>query len=707
MRDFFAIIAIVLAVIGLGVFRVPDENALVAAGIKAAADGAVYQEKHPVSIAVKGREITATGRVETEDEARQIEARLAALEGVETVVGNWTILPNAAPFTLDLVKSDTGYQAAGFVPNTALKQEISQFFELEVTDLIVAAGVPDGDWVSVARTMAQELVAVNSGHILISDHTAKLSGVVDFPNDKRSLDQRLKMLPETYDVTANITVLDDGTPYRLLVTKDPLMGVTYQGKLPPDYDLPDLSELGDYVRGSVEHAPVDHGVQGYEKAIDVGLNLLVDLPRATLSVTPGGIAVNGGPIAQDIADRIETAALQTLPSGYAIAFDWTPETDGAQLSLLAEWDGQTLTVAGHVPSSFLETAPGVLPDDLATELLTRAGFGQSATVSLTRSSFPDLTGWQDRFWQALPGLQHLQNGHLVFDENGARISGTAANPQARRLAHRSVGQAGALDLMLQDDGAPPKFLLSFHVATGASIEGKLPAGLTLTAMAETLGLKAIRGTPPVSPEGDAALLTTLLAQIAPWLPHMDGFVLNYDTSGVGLMVTGSPGQNLDDLTDLLAQNISGTDLRVVAAKQPLEGTRRTHLTLDQAQIFTAGHWLPSLSFSPSVEACRAQMEIAPEVVFDTGRFEPSLLAHWPLAHHASVARICARFGDLQGEISAEVGSSELPILNKQLSRRRAEAIRMALIARGVPEDHLVTAPAGEAAGPDRLVINWR
>ncbi len=707
MRDFFAIVAIVLAVIGLGVFRVPDENALVAAGIKAAADGAVYQEKHPVSITVKGREITAAGRVETEDEARQIEARLAALEGVEQVVGDWTILPNAAPFTLDLVKSDAGYSVAGFVPNTTLKQEIAQILELDNADLTVAAGVPDGDWADVVRAMVQELSALKAGHLLVSDHTTNLSGTVNFPADKRALDQRLSHLPDAYEVTANITVLDDGTPYRVLVAKDPLMGARFQGKIPPNYQLPDLSELGGYVRGSVENAPVDHGVQGFEKAVETGLTLLTALPQGSLSVTPGGVAIDGGPIAMDIADEIEQSALQGLPDGYAFSFDWTPEADTTPLSLVADWDGQTLTLSGHVPSSFLETAPGEMPDDLAPALLARADFGDKADVALTRSPFPDLTGWEDPFWQALPGLRHLQNGQLVFDENGVQITGTAADPLARRLAHRAVAGGGELDLMLQDDGAPPKFLLSFDVATGATVEGKLPAGLSVTAMAEALGLKAIRGTPPVSPEGDAAPVEALLAQVQPWMTHLDGFVFSYDTAGLSLVIKALPGQNSEALTALMTQDITGAALSIVTAKPPLEGTRRTHSILDQAQIFSAGYWLPSLSFSPSAEACNAQMDLAPEVGFDTGRFEPSVLAYWPLAHHAAIARICARFGDLQAEISAEVGSSELPILNKQLSRRRAEAMRMALIARGVPENHLSTVQASEATGPDRLVVSWR
>ncbi|MGH1415643.1 MAG: hypothetical protein ACRBB0_19295 [Pelagimonas sp.] len=734
MRDFFAIIAIILAVVGLGVFRVPDENALVAAGIKVAAEGAVYQEKHPVRIEVKGRAITASGRVESQDEARQIEVRLAALEGVETVVGDWTILPNAAPFELRFTKTPDATTATGYVPDAQTKQAIADALGLEDVGLedvglVVAAGVPDRDWAEIAVQLAQEIATTRRGDFSLKDRSIHLSGDIDFPTDKQAFDSRLSDLPEGYSTTTDITVLDDGTPYRLLVTKDPHLGVTFQGKLPPDYTLPDLNAVGAHPRGDVTAAAIAHHAPGFEQAVPLGLTLLSHLPKGAVTVTPGTISVSGGPISDDLAKGYHDTALADLPEGYALSFTWTPEPDPQPLTLTVDWDGADLALSGHVPNSFLETAPGQLPDDLPAVVLQRAGFCTSATLTLTRSPFPDLDGWEDPFWQALGGLKHLQDGQLTFDVAGLRITGTAHDPQARRRAFRALGDTAELDVMLVDDGAPAQFLLSFDVTTGASVEGKLPAGLSPAAIAEIIGIEELRGAPPVSPDGGPETTINLLTAMQGWLSEIEGFVLSYDTSGIAITVEAMVGQNPDELRQSLElalkqtpeqaqtqdqtqeqaqkQAATTTKIRVVPSKPPLEGSRRTHIILDQAQIFADGYWLPSLSFSPTIETCDAQMAQAPQVPFENGRFVPAMSAYWPLAHLAAIARSCSRFGDLTAEISAEVGSSELPVLNRQLSRRRAEAIRQELLARGVSADRLTTRPATAVTGPDKLVITWR
>ena len=85
MRNLFGALSILFAVMALGVLRVPDENALVAAGIRSAAEEAMLSQRHPLAIAVEGGLVTVTGRVESEDERLDVLRRLAALEGVETV----------------------------------------------------------------------------------------------------------------------------------------------------------------------------------------------------------------------------------------------------------------------------------------------------------------------------------------------------------------------------------------------------------------------------------------------------------------------------------------------------------------------------------------------------------------------------------------------------------------------------------------------
>ena len=119
MRDLFAILAIIAAVVSLGLFRVPDENALVAAGIRAGAEAALYQQPHPLTVSVKAREITVSGRVESEAARRAVLDTLAALDGVETVVDALVVLPQVAPFVLEITRTAEGVAYAGHLPSEA------------------------------------------------------------------------------------------------------------------------------------------------------------------------------------------------------------------------------------------------------------------------------------------------------------------------------------------------------------------------------------------------------------------------------------------------------------------------------------------------------------------------------------------------------------------------------------------------------------
>ena len=242
MRDFFAILAIILAVIALGVFRVPDENALAAAGIKAEAEGAVYQARHPLSIAVKGWVVTVSGRVESEGEELSVIDSLAALQGVEEVISDLVILPAIAPFALSLDKSPEGIVAEGHVPRARLSDQIVAALGTEIT-LPVATGVPDGDWAEVAQRGAASLGLVRSGSFDLRDHRIHLRGVVGLPSEAASLRALWADLPEAFQLDLALEVLDDGLPYSLLITRDPHLGLQVTGKLPPDFDPQDLGLL--------------------------------------------------------------------------------------------------------------------------------------------------------------------------------------------------------------------------------------------------------------------------------------------------------------------------------------------------------------------------------------------------------------------------------------------------------------------------------
>lgn len=701
MRDFFAIIAIILAVIGLGVFQVPDENALVAAGIKAAADGAVYQEKHPVRITVKGREITASGRVETEAEARSIEARLTALDGVESVIGDWVILPNADPFDIRFKVQDGQVSVAGFVPDEPSKAAILAALELQEADLTVAAGVPDRDWAEVAHRLAQDMPRLMQGEARLTGRRVQITGQIHLPTQKTALEQHWAALPDGYESATDLRAVDDGLPYHVTLTRDTIIGASAAGKLPPDV----LPEALSGFASEFTQAPFALDYPGFEQALELGLSLFDPVPHGSLSVTPGVIFVQGGPLSADQISGL-TKRADEAPDGYTVQLTLVPEGDGKALTLTASWDGAQLTLSGHVPANFWGKAEA--QDQSPEEYLARqAGFAETVSARLSFAPHPDLGNWSEPFWRALPALAALSQGELSLIDGNIQITGTAKDPAARHEAARVLGQAGTMSVLLQDDGAPARFSVTYDAAIGGTIAGKLPAGLTPDTLAEAFELPSLRGTVRVASDGDGGAVLTRLAALSDWMDLVDGFTLDFDEGQTSLTVFALPGMEAGRLQERMRAALPGLTVHVDTAAAPLEGTRRRHVFLDKAQVFSGGYWLPSLSFEPNVEACTRQSRAAPEIPFERGQFTPAFRSYWPLAHHAAVARQCARFGGKTGVVSAHVSVSEIPALNRQLSRRRAEAVRQALIERGISKDKLQTRPADDLSGPDRIVIGWQ
>ncbi|MFZ7092278.1 hypothetical protein [Primorskyibacter sp. 2E233] len=690
MRDFFAILVIALAVVALGVFQVPNEDALVAAGIKAGAEGAVYQARHPLSIAVEGRVVTVSGRVESEDEGAQVIARLAALQGVEEVVSGLVILPTIAPFDLRMQKRTRGVSVSGYVPDSQTAEAISEVFALDETPLTVAVGAPDAAWGEVALSAAQALAGAEEGDVLLSDAHLTFVGVMHLPEQVRQIEAGFAQLPEGYSADLKLTALDDGLPYGLLVTRDPYMGVRLSGKLPPDYDLRGLSVL-DGAFEQVYYAPKPLDVPGFEQALAAAVPMIAELPQGAVSIAPGVVSVQGGPIAQKTIEKIAGMA---LPQGYALNLSLIPVDDGPALSLHASWDGQALAMTGRVPSDF-DAEALVAPMGMAL-----------GKLGLDRGLYPDLQDWQAPLRAGFAALKILRNGELSYGVSGLHLSGLAANPAARQQARAVLGGAGQSAIQLADDGAPAVFELTYDPAIGAAVQGKLPAGLTPQAMGEALGGLELRGDPRVAPQGDGGLVLSALRAVQPYLSLLDGMRLTYSPEAIALELEVTPGGQFETLSQRLALP-SAVQLSVARAKPPLSGTQRTHVLLDQPQVFQDGYWLPQVRVKAGAQACTEAMDKGQAVPFAQARFAPALGAVHPLAYFAAVARACTWTGDLRLRIQAEAGLTEYPALNRQLARRRAEALRGALADRGVPRGRIDV--SGAAAGPEgeRVTYIWQ
>ncbi|MFW2545085.1 BON domain-containing protein [Primorskyibacter sp. 2E107] len=696
MRDFLAIVAIVLVVIGLGVFRVPGEDALVAAGIRAEAAAVVYQARHPLQVAVSGRVVTVTGRVESAAEAQAVVTALGAVQGVSRVVSELTVLPEVAPFGFRIARDDEGgaLVAAGHVPDVRARGEIAAALGQEAVDLIVARGVPDDAWGAVAVRLAEVAANLGDAQISLEGRAASVQGVVDFPADRAAVLRRLADVPEGYKVASEIAVRDDGTPYRFVFSRDPVMGVQYAAKLPEGATLSAMGDPGIVSASQVQIAGAAMDEGQFAAALAVVLPELGALPQGMVSVTPGVVAISGGPLSDAAVARIGALA-EALPQGWVLQAQVWPEDTGGPLGMEAAWDGARLRLSGRVPLDFWGGPEA--GTDAAAVIAARIGRAIAVEDATQRTRAPDLSGWAKPAWRGLAALVLLREGHLRHGPEGLTLDGLADDPAVRQRVRAALGGAGTADIRMADDGAPAVFTLSYDAATGAAVSGKLPAGLSLTAMAGALGLETLRGDPDVALQGTSEVVVSALEALGAVLPVVETATLRFDQGVLTLDIGVTPG------VDPAAVPFAG-GARLRAAEAPLPGTQRVHVLTGEAQVFQDGYWFPRVRNMATAEACTEAMADLGPVPFEDRRVTLRYDAALALARLAAVARICTWTGALQLRVEARADGMGYAVLDRQLARRRAETIRQALVVRGIDARRIA---AVGAEGPEAIRYSWQ
>lgn len=686
MRDFFAILVIIAAVVVLGVFRVPSDTALLDAGVRAEAQGALYQARHPLSVTVKTGVVTVTGRVESAEAAEDVVTRLRDVPGAQDVVNELIVLPNVAPFALSVAKSAEGVVFEGHVPRDTLSVELATALDVEPLDLPVAAGAPDDAWGDVALRGAQALALLIEGRMDLTDSVLALRGVAHLPDTVARIEAALADLPEDYQAKLSLEAIDDGRPYALLITRDRRMGLAVRGKLPPDMSLPDLGPVQD---ATVVNAPLPLDAPGFEAAVMAALPVFRQMAEGSLSVTPGLVTLSGGPLDLDA----EGALAQALPDGYAELVSLVPKDSGVPLALTASHEGARLVLQGHVPLDFALTSVAPL-------------WEQVDDLQMTRRPYPDLAGWSDRALTGLRALALLERGTLAFSTDSMALEGVAAFPKDRFAVKQVLGAEGTMDVVLRDDGKPPAFTLRYDAASGASVRGKLPFGLSTLSLASALGLSDMRGAPAVSSQGDGAAALEGLSATQPWMPLLEQVELTSDGEALVLEVTLLPGAPDVVFATLAAAIGPVAEVTKSPFDPPSQGMRRIHALTGQAQVFRDGYWLPQVALSADADSCAEASADVAQPRFVPARFQPQPMTVLAFDHLAAIARACTRQGDLRLVIGAATDTAGNPVIDGQVARRRAVAIRDALITRGVPRTALRAQRVDNAGPGDLVTFEW-
>ena len=293
-------------------------------------------------------------------------------------------------------------------------------------------------------------------------------------------------------------------------------------------------------------------------------------------------------------------------------------------------------------------------------------------------------------------LAPLNHGKAEISDGLLRLSGEANTPAERdaalaTLANLPPGMASTT-ITLLDDGSPANWALEATAGQGALLMGKLPKGFDPAALAATLGLNPLDNQAKSALMGDTQPLPALFGALKRWLPDLESLRVSIPATGRPAVEAGlGKGADLELIraglaTDLGADLGAGVDLTVTElAASGAEGTTRQNALTGETERLSAGFWLPIASFTASKAQCQAEADgllAASTVNFVSGSDRLDASALRVLNRLAAIFAPCASAG-LKAEIGGHTDASGDPLANIGLSQRRAEAVRAALVARGV------------------------
>lgn len=376
------------------------------------------------------------------------------------------------------------------------------------------------------------------------------------------------------------------------------------------------------------------------------------------------------------------AALNAIPGRRVVndRLQILPVADPFVLSLTKEAGRLDLAASGNVPTEKARADLSLL-------------IGPDADALALASGAPE--GWTDLARAAIAALGPLDFGRAELTNGHLRLVGQARTPSEAGRARAALATlppgTASDELSLLDDGTPPVWTVEYTAAGGADLSGKLPVGLTPDEVTAALGLKGIENHARVAmigPKGGVGPLP----QLAPWLAGLESLKATLSPDGAEIVVGVGRGTDIDLTGEAIAADLaragSPVSLRVEEiAADAADGSHRTNAATGQEEMLSAGFWLPIARITPSVEACgKAVNAILNQsaIGFLSGSDRLDAHARQVINRVAAVVLPCTRDGNLHALLGGHTDATGDALLNLGLSQRRATAVRLALVARGVP-----------------------
>jgi len=347
-------------------------------------------------------------------------------------------------------------------------------------------------------------------------------------------------------------------------------------------------------------------------------------------------------------------------------------------------------------------ATGRVPGDFPIKHLKKRIPGVDISGGVTSAGDGDPEEWARALDAVTIVIPRLRTGEVRIMGHRIGISGTLrpgfiaeATRGAIRLALGSAWEV-AIDL---DEAPPPAMMELQKTAYGIQISGILPAGVDPPEALSLLG-EVQDGGITGGGAGNAAAWGTVLARLGELL------ALYVDATGriaqgtVEIDGTLLPGYEAGRLGPWLSRQL-GKDWRVTLAGREVparDGDTRRDIATGGTERMRRGRWLPEFSFAPGPETCDSQTraELAGgDVSFVIGKSQIDRSAAALLDRLAGIAVHCLNDGGVRLEIGGHTDDIGDDTANMTLSRKRAMAVLLELMSRGVRADAMAAIGYGE------------